>query len=336
MVVERVARHVGGGEDLDVEPLEQRPRPELKGAEPLCDRVVDRSGSLPRELLLDAEHVVELVVEPGTGRRATKQEIVLGEQLPHFARVAVQQRLERHAARVQEAQDVMVGLDDQRRGLRERLIGGQNPRVHMPVRRDDGKPARLVVQRARDAPDCGVRIEAAVLVEDERVRHYTTGAQPGAYARCQNFMASSSPTMRPDLGSVRSARPVDCAMLPRWPSSTLFAPSSMGWWSAAPVRIASTKFAMCRTVMSSSACVLRPSPACAARDCFTTLPFTSYTVYPSRSMTTLPVVPRMAVPRSRPYVVSPLQLWPCQIMVFPPANSKQASCVSGNSQSSSK
>src|SRR5256885_12799655 len=80
MVVERVARHVGGGEDLDVEPLEQRPRPELKGAEPLCDRVVDRSGSLPRELLLDAEHVVELVVEPGAGRRATKQEIVLGER----------------------------------------------------------------------------------------------------------------------------------------------------------------------------------------------------------------------------------------------------------------
>src|SRR2546425_3008270 len=48
----------GGGEDLDVEPLEQRPRPELKGAEPLCDRVVDRSGSLPRER--SEEHTSEL------------------------------------------------------------------------------------------------------------------------------------------------------------------------------------------------------------------------------------------------------------------------------------
>ena len=122
----------------------------------------------------------------------------------------------------------MVGLDDQRRGLREPLVAGQNARVDVAVRCDDGKPARLVVQRARDAPDCGVRIEAAVLVEDERVRHYTTGAQPGAYSRCQNFIASSSPTMWPDLGSMRSARPVDCAMLPRWPSSTLFAPSSIG------------------------------------------------------------------------------------------------------------
>jgi len=122
----------------------------------------------------------------------------------------------------------MVGLDDQRGGLRERLVAGQNARVDVAVRCDDGKPARLVVQRARDAPDCGVRIEAAVLVEDERVRHYTTGAQPGAYSRCQNFIASSSPTMWPDLGSMRSARPVDCAMLPRWPSSTLFAPSSIG------------------------------------------------------------------------------------------------------------
>src|SRR5213596_3536322 len=43
-----------------------------------------------------------------------------------------------------------------------------------------------------------------------------------------------------------------------------------------------------------------------------------------------------AVPRSRPYIVRPLQLWPCQMMVLPPANSKQASWVSGNSQSSSK
>src|SRR5207302_8451246 len=132
--------------------------------------------------------------------------------------------------------------------------------------------------RARDAPDCGVRIEAAVLVEDERVRHYTTGAQPRAYSRCQNLIASSSPTMWPDLGSVRSARPVDCAMLPRWPSSTLFAPSSIGWCSAAPLRIASTKLAMCSAVMSSSALVLRPSTCCEASDCLATLLWRSYTV----------------------------------------------------------
>src|SRR3989475_238513 len=89
----------------------------------------------------------------------------------------------------------------------------------------------------------------------------TTGAQPGAYSRCHSFIASSSPVIRPDAASMRRARPVDCAMLPRWPSSTLFAPSSIGCRSAAPVRIASTKLAMCRAVISSSAVVLRVAHA---------------------------------------------------------------------------
>src|SRR2546429_1784888 len=53
----------------------------------------------------------------------------------------------------------------------------------------------------------------------------TTGAQPGAYSRCHSFIASSSPVGRPDAASMRRARPVHCAMLPRWPSSTLFARS---------------------------------------------------------------------------------------------------------------
>src|SRR2546430_616969 len=42
-------------------------------------------------------------------------------------------------------------------------------------------------------------------------------------------------------------------MFPRWHSSTLVAPSSIGCRSAAPVRIAATKLSMCRAVMSSSA-----------------------------------------------------------------------------------
>src|SRR5256885_17146878 len=99
MMVEWIARLVGGGEALDVEALEQRPRPEFRRGEPLYDGVVDRPGRLRREPLLDAEHVVQLVVEPRTRRRAAEQEILLGEQLPHLAGGAVQQRSERPAAR---------------------------------------------------------------------------------------------------------------------------------------------------------------------------------------------------------------------------------------------
>ena len=50
----------------------------------------------------------------------------------------------------------------------------------------------------------------------------------------------------------------------------------------------------------------------------------------------LPAVPRIIVPRGRPYIGNPLQLWPCQTIVLPPSNSNVASCASGNSQSSSK
>src|SRR6266699_901925 len=54
--------------------------------------------------------------------------------------------------------------------------------------------------------------------------------------------------MRPVAASTRSARPVHCAMLPRWQSSTLFAPSSIGWLTGAPVRTRARKFAMCSAV----------------------------------------------------------------------------------------
>src|SRR5438477_4918278 len=72
----------------------------------------------------------------------------------------------------------------------------------------------------------------------------TLGAHFGAYSRVQYFIACSSPTIRPVFGSVVSLCPVYCAMLPRWQSNTLFAPSVIGARSAAPVRIPSRKFCM--------------------------------------------------------------------------------------------
>ena len=62
----------------------------------------------------------------------------------------------------------------------------------------------------------------------QAVGDYTTGIHPGAYSLCQPFMASVSPTMRPDAESIVSLRPTFCAMLPRWQSNTLLAPTSIG------------------------------------------------------------------------------------------------------------
>src|SRR5207245_6346101 len=62
VVVERVARLVRGREHLDVEPLEQRPRPELRRGKPFHDRVVDPPRGLAAEPLCDAEQLVQLVI----------------------------------------------------------------------------------------------------------------------------------------------------------------------------------------------------------------------------------------------------------------------------------
>ena len=86
---------------------------------------------------------MQLVVEPRTGRRAAEQVVVLGEQPPHAARIHLHrravlarhaQRLEGHAVRVHQAQDVMVGLDDQRRRLGEGGVLRENAWIDVPVR----------------------------------------------------------------------------------------------------------------------------------------------------------------------------------------------------------
>jgi len=89
MVLEEVGRPVGRGEHLDVESLEEGPRPELGGAELLADLVVDSRRSVARQALADAEDLVQLVVEPGAGRRSAKQGVMVREPLPHYARVCL-------------------------------------------------------------------------------------------------------------------------------------------------------------------------------------------------------------------------------------------------------
>src|SRR6266404_9787283 len=69
--------------------------------------------------------LIELVLEPGTRRGRAKESPVIRERLPDFARIALgvrglavhrsdAERLEWHAAGVQQPQDVMVRRDDER------------------------------------------------------------------------------------------------------------------------------------------------------------------------------------------------------------------------------
>ena len=105
---------------------------------------------------------------------------MLGEELPDFPRIRLDglavpprdaERLEGNSPGVQHPQDVVVGLNDQRRGLGKGRVLGEDPRIDVPVRSHDGEVPGLLVQRARRAPGRGIGIEAAVFVKDERVRH---------------------------------------------------------------------------------------------------------------------------------------------------------------------
>jgi hypothetical protein len=68
---------------------------------------------------------------------------VVSKALPHFAWIRLDGRpvvsrdakiLERDTVRVQQAEDVVIGLNEERRGLRERYVVRQNPRIDVAVR----------------------------------------------------------------------------------------------------------------------------------------------------------------------------------------------------------
>ena len=81
---------------------------------------------------------------------------MLGEDAPDLARVldlrlADFQIVHGDALAVEHAEDVVVGLDEQRGGIRERLVVGKPGRLGVPVRADDGQVFYLCVQGAGDS-----------------------------------------------------------------------------------------------------------------------------------------------------------------------------------------
>ncbi len=79
---EVVQRRLGGGEDLDVEPLEQRPGPEVRLGEPGRDLVVDGVGGARAKRGVHPEHGAEGLLQPEPRRGAPEQVPVRGEAPP--------------------------------------------------------------------------------------------------------------------------------------------------------------------------------------------------------------------------------------------------------------
>ena len=90
---------------------------------------------------------MQFVVQPRAGRRCVKQIVVVSEALPDFGWIRLAGRpilawdaeiLERDTVRIEQAEYVVVGLNEEGRRLRERCVFRQNPRIDVAVRRDDG------------------------------------------------------------------------------------------------------------------------------------------------------------------------------------------------------
>ncbi len=121
VVFERVEGSVGGGQDFDVEFVEERAGTEGGGFERACDDVVVFVGVFCAESFGEAELIFEGVVEPEAGGGAAEEVVVFREDAPDFAGigflVAIElgnaEGLERDALRVEHAEDVVVGLDEE-------------------------------------------------------------------------------------------------------------------------------------------------------------------------------------------------------------------------------
>ena len=174
VVPQVVERAVGGADRLDVEAFVEGAGAQVGPRERLRDRVVEPVGVGGAEPLLDAEDLRQRMLEPVPRRRAPEQPEVLREQAPDGAPVGLDraavaarhpERLKRHALRVQHAEDVVVGLDEQLGRVGEGQVLGIPPRVRVAVRRQDRQVLDAGVKEPRDRARPGLVGEQPVRVE---------------------------------------------------------------------------------------------------------------------------------------------------------------------------
>jgi len=101
--------------------------------------------------------------QPNPAGSSAKEMKVFAEEFPNFAMVASEHRLQRNALRVQHARDVMVGDDEEVGGRAKGGAGvGEETRVNVTVRRDDGQRCYGLIKVAGDVLRGGVGGEEAV------------------------------------------------------------------------------------------------------------------------------------------------------------------------------
>ncbi len=184
LVDRRVAGEVvvgtfGGGQDLDVEAVEQSARAEGGRLQHLADAVEIEVGGVSLQRHVEAEHFLEHMVQPDRGRRAAEQAHVLGQQAPGLAglgpdlagAVRHAELLQRDALAEQHAVEIVVRRQQQAGRVGERRVGREPLRIGMPVRADDRQAGHIVIQTPRDRPDLGFGREKTIRIKLQRPGH---------------------------------------------------------------------------------------------------------------------------------------------------------------------
>src|ERR1700704_6886656 len=105
-------------------------------------RVVDVLRRCRVEILLDSEDFAQLVLEPRARWGCPEQVPMVGEHLPDPARILLRdwsssiyrcyaERFERDPLRVKHSQDVVIRRYDERRRIGERIVLGEDRRIHV-------------------------------------------------------------------------------------------------------------------------------------------------------------------------------------------------------------
>jgi len=175
---EVVGGRVGGGDQLDVEPIQQRSRPEAGLRDPRHDLVVQLVGGLRGRVHRQPEHLRELVLQPVAARRAEEEVPVGAELAPDLPRLGgvpavaagESELVGGDALGDQHPGHVVVRHDQQLGRVAERRVGGEQPDVDVTVQAQQRQVLRRGVDPAGDVPR-GAGRQGAVRMGLQSLRH---------------------------------------------------------------------------------------------------------------------------------------------------------------------